>query len=64
VRVTATRDDAQLDPRTAPLPSDNPLLTGMLSAARTSDRMAAPNTRQPAPSRARAFFSTLPWTHA
>lgn len=59
IRVTASRDDAGLDPRSAPLPGDNPLLTGMLSAARTSDRMAA---RPPAPARASAYFNAIPWS--
>lgn len=59
IRVTASRDDAGLDPRSAPLPGDNPLLTGMLSAARTSDRLAA---RPPAPSRASDYFHAIPWS--
>ena len=64
IRVIATREDAQLDPRTAALPDNNPLLTGMLSAARTADRLATPAARPVAPTRARAYFSTLPWAHA
>lgn len=64
IRVIATREDAQLDPRTAALPDNNPLLTGMLSAARTADRLATPAARPAAPTRARAYFSTLPWAHA
>lgn len=61
IRVTAARDDSALDPRTANLPPNNPLLTGMLSAARTSDRLAA---RPAAPTRARAYFNALPWARA
>jgi hypothetical protein len=69
VRITATRSDSGLDPRTAALPGDNLLLTGLLSAARTSDRLATtagPGAPPPpaAPRRAGAYFSTLPWAHA
>ncbi len=66
IRVTASRDDARLDPRTATMPGDNPLLAGMLSAARTSDRFAAETAvaRPPAPALARAYFNALPWTRA
>ncbi len=58
IHVTATRNDLSLDPRTASLPNDNPLLAGMLSAARTSDRLAA---RPSLPSHARDFFTSIPW---
>jgi hypothetical protein len=58
IRVTAVRNDSALDPRLVPLPAGNPLLTGMLSAARTSDRLATSN---PPPAKARTFFASLPW---
>lgn len=60
IHVTANRDDSGLNPRTADLPNNNPLIAGMLSAARTSDRMAA---RPATPVHARAFFTSLPWAH-
>jgi hypothetical protein len=60
-RVTANHNDLGLDPRTADLPNNNPLITGMLSAARTSDRLAARSSHT---SKARSFFSSLPWTHS
>lgn len=60
IHVTAARECSGLDPRTAELPGDNPLITGMLSAARTSDRLAAKPSR---PNHAQGFFSSLPWAH-
>ncbi len=59
IRVTASREDDRLDPRTASLPADNLLLTGMLSAARTSDRAARQAGRN---ALAGAFFHDLPWS--
>ncbi len=60
-RVTASHNDLGLDPRTADLPNNNPLISGMLSAARTSDRLAARSSQT---SKARSFFSSLPWAHS
>ena len=59
IRVTASREDDRLDPRTASLPADNLLLTGMLSAARTSDRAARNASRH---ALAGAYFHDLPWS--
>jgi hypothetical protein len=59
IRVTASREDDRLDPRTASLPADNLLLTGMLSAARTSDRAARHANRH---ALAGAYFHDLPWS--
>lgn len=62
--VEAAREDGQLDPRDADMPANNPLLAGMRSAAKTSDRMAgATQATEAAHGEAVAghFFRDLPW---
>lgn len=63
--IEAAREDGQLDPRDADMPANNPLLAGMRSAAKTSDRMAgATQATQATHGEAVAghFFRDLPWS--
>jgi hypothetical protein len=60
--IKAAQDDAQLDPRDADMPANNPLLAGMRSAARTSDRMAAATHSGSGEMVAGHYFRDLPWS--